>query len=93
MQFKLGMQYWARLDYQKAFNWIKAAADRGQTRARSWACLSLWSGNDPEKYAQQRFKQAARRNNHEAQYLLGNMHRDGMGMPVSCDNRQLVTSW
>ena len=33
MQFKLGIQYWARLDYQKAFNWIKAAADRGHPDA------------------------------------------------------------
>ncbi len=88
MQFKLGMQYWARLDYQKAFNWIKAAADRGHPDAIYQLGMAYLYGRGTiqnYKYAQQRFEQAAKLNNHEAQYLLGIMHRDGMGVPVSKD--------
>lgn len=88
MQFKLGMQYWARLDYQKAFNWIKAAADRGHPDAIYQLGMAYLYGRGTIQnysYAHQRFEQAARLNNHEAQYLLGIMHRDGMGVPVSRD--------
>jgi tetratricopeptide (TPR) repeat protein len=93
MQFKLGMQYWARLDYQKAFDWIKAAADRGHPDAIYQLGMAYLYGRGTiqnYKYAQQRFEQAARLNNHEAQYLLGIMHRDGMGVPVS---RDLAYAW
>ena len=93
MQFKLGMQYWARLDYQKAFNWIKAAADRGHPDAIYQLGMAYLYGRGTiqnYKYAQQRFEQAAKLNNHEAQYLLGIMHRDGMGVPVS---RDLAYAW
>ncbi len=93
MQFKLGMQYWARLDYQKAFNWIKAAADRGHPDAIYQLGMAYLYGRGTiqnYKYAHQRFEQAAKLNNHEAQYLLGIMHRDGMGVPVS---RDLAYAW
>ena len=93
MQFKLGMQYWARLDYQKAFNWIKTAADRGHPDAIYQLGMAYLYGRGTiqnYKYAQQRFEQAAKLNNHEAQYLLGIMHRDGMGVPVS---RDLAYAW
>ncbi|MFN3595410.1 MAG: hypothetical protein ACK4TK_12125 [Thiobacillaceae bacterium] len=88
MQFKLGMQYWARLDYQKAFEWIKAAADRGHPEAIYQLGMAYLYGRGTVqnyKYAYQRFEQAARMNDHEAQYLIGIMHRDGMGVPVSHD--------
>ncbi len=93
MQFKLGMQYWARLDYQNAFNWLKAAADRGHPDAVYQLGMAYLYGRGTiqnYKYAHQRFEQAAKLNNHEAQYLLGIMHRDGMGMPVS---RDLAYAW
>lgn len=93
MQFKLGMQYWARLDYQKAYNWIKAAADRGHPEAIYQLGMAYLYGRGTiqnYKYAHQRFVQAAKLNNHEAQYLLGIMHRDGMGVPVS---RDLAYAW
>lgn len=93
MQFNLGMQYWARLDYQKAFEWIKAAADRGHPDAVYQLGMAYLYGRGTlqnYKYALQRFEQAAKLNNHEAQYLLGIMHRDGMGVPVS---RDLAYAW
>lgn len=93
MQFKLGMQYWARLDYQKAFAWIKAAADRGHPEAIYQLGMAYLYGRGTVqnyKYAYQRFEQAARMNNHEAQYLIGIMHRDGMGVPVS---RDMAYAW
>jgi TPR repeat protein len=93
MQFKLGMQYWARLDYQQAFNWIKAAADRGHPDAIYQLGMAYLYGRGTiqnYKYAHQRFEQAAKLNNNEAQYLLGIMHRDGMGVPVS---RDLAYAW
>lgn len=93
MQFKLGMQYWARLDYQNAFNWLKAAADRGHPDAIYQLGMAYLYGRGTlqnYKYAHQRFEQAARLNNSEAQYLLGIMHRDGMGVPLS---RDLAYAW
>lgn len=93
MQFKLGMQYWARLDYQKAFEWIKAAADRGHPEAIYQLGMAYLYGRGTVqnyKYAYQRFEQAARMNNHEAQYLIGIMHRDGMGVPA---NRDMAYAW
>lgn len=93
MQFKLGMHYWARLEYQKAYNWIKAAADRGHPDAVYQLGMAYLYGRGTLQnynYAHRRFEQAARLNNHEAQYLLGIMHRDGMGVPVS---RELAYAW
>lgn len=93
MQFKLGMHYWARLDYQKAFGWIKAAAERGHPEAVYQLGMAYLYGRGTVqnyKFAYQRFEQAARMNNHEAQYLIGIMHRDGMGVPAS---RDLAYAW
>ncbi len=93
MQYKLGMQYWARLDYPKAFQWLKAAAERGHPEAVYQLGMAYLYGRGTVqnyKYAYQRFEQAARMNNHEAQYLIGIMHRDGMGVPVS---RDMAYAW
>ncbi len=92
-QYKLGMQLWARLDYRKAFSWLKAAADRGHPEAIYQLGMAYLYGRGTiqnYKYALQRFEQAARLNNTEAQYLLGIMHRDGMGVPV---NKPLAYAW
>lgn len=92
-QFKAGIAYWSKGDYQQAFPWIKAAADGGHGEAQYYLGMAYLYGRgviQNYRFALENFEAAANLNNHEAQYILGVMYRDGLGQESS---HELAYSW
>jgi hypothetical protein len=80
-QYELGWTYWRDADYQKAFPWIKAAADHGHSEAGYLLGMAYLNGRGTlQNYraALEQFTKAAEQGHLEAEYRLGILYRDGL---------------
>jgi TPR repeat protein len=80
-QYELGWTYWRDADYQKAFPWLKAAADHGHSEAGYLLGMAYLNGRGTlQNYraALEQFTKVAQQGHLEAEYRLGILYRDGL---------------
>ncbi len=92
-QYRMGMDLWSASDFQKAFPWLKNAADKGHVEARYNLGMAYLYGRGTVqnfRYALEQFQKAAQSGHLDAQYTLGTMYRDGLGV---ASNKEIAYTW
>lgn len=83
-QYTLGRTFWLNGEYQKAFQWIKTAADQSFVEAEfllGQAYLNGLGTLQNYRAALEYFSKAANKGHLEAEYRLGILYRDGLAAP------------
>jgi hypothetical protein len=91
-QYELAWNHWQNADYQKAFPWLKTAAEQGHTEAEYLLGMAYLNGRGTvQNYrtAMELFNKSAQLGHMEAQYRLGILHRDGLAGPTDKESAYL----
>lgn len=83
-QYDLAQHYWQDGNFQRAFPWLKAAADQGHIDAEYLVGMAFLNGRGTlQNYrsALASFIKAAEQGHLDAEYRLGILYRDGLASP------------